>query len=632
VSQLKEYVANHPLDAAIRLVKERGIRFVPTPKIKKEIETAIPSTPKDAPNYSKQLEILWTTLDRHQPKELIIAIAPFCGGVSDQLQNIQVAMERKLNSLGTMQRPFRIFPTKLTKCISTDGEADEVGQELGVHLIVWGEWVRDRGIDSFTPKIRLVQAFGGSQAFRDAATQYSFTYRFEPIEAVRADVAPAASAAGSDLIPLLMGLSFYHKADYRRAAEVLASVTNPSSDVYIYLAICSLALKDVQTARQYLTNAEKTDKASLEALHDVGTLLGQLGNLDEALSYFDKALQVDSHSFKTLNNKAIVLAMKEEKKSEDANADPKKEFCSKDSIETIKQSREFGGPGYVTAIYNHAGILLNCAKYPPTALEGVQILKGKYLSQKSDDDEAWSACGTVYRVELRMYKDAEDCFLEAVRHQPTSKEYWGYLVNTFRVDPDCWRYAERSTFFSTLASLLPRTHFTGKDRRWQEETIFAGLALALTTEGRLREARETFSKLRVRVAELEGCDQQLLYDLAVGRIPTGRDADVEFMKRYLSTAFQHFFLVREVGELEFGPTELVHEYEELLQRTPSCIPARLGKALLESRIAYDDSSAPEDQKLSADRKLLQALKESLGATVNQEVRTQLRLCIKELAN
>jgi len=190
------------------------------------------------------------------------------------------------------------------------------------------------------------------KAFWDAPRQYSFTYRFEPVDPVRADVAPATSAAGSDLIPLLMGLSFYHEGDYRRAAEVLASVTNPSSDVYIYLAICSLALKDLQTARRYLTNAERTGKASLEALNDVGTLLAQAGGLDEALSDFDKALQVDSHSFKTLNNKAIVLAMKEEKRSEDASADPKKEYCSKDSIETISprlarpEARAAGGgPG-----------------------------------------------------------------------------------------------------------------------------------------------------------------------------------------------------------------------------------------------------------------------------------------------
>src|SRR6266446_6100087 len=278
LSQLKEYLANHPLEAATKLVRNRGIRFVPTQKIKKEIEASIPSSPKDAPNYLQQLNILWTTLEQHQPRELVIAIAPFCGGVADQLQNIQVAMERKLNSLGTIQTPFRIFSTKLTKCLSTDGEADEVGQELGVHVVVWGEWVRDRDVDRFTPRIRLVQSFGGSQGFRDAARQYSFTYRLEPTEPIRPGVEPAPLAASSDLIPLLMGLSFYHQADYRRAAQVLASVTNPSSDVYIYLAICSLALKDLQTARQYLTNAEKTGEASLEALHDVGTLEAQAGN------------------------------------------------------------------------------------------------------------------------------------------------------------------------------------------------------------------------------------------------------------------------------------------------------------------------------------------------------------------
>ncbi len=633
LSQLKAYLANHPLQAATRLVKERGIRFVPTQKIKKEIEASIPSSPKDAADYLEQLNIFWEALDQHQPKELVIAIAPFCGGVPDQLQNIQVAMERKLHSLGTIQTPFRIFSTKLDKRLPTDGEADKVGQELGVHIVVWGEWIRNRGVDTFIPRIRLTQPFRGSEAFKDAVRQYSFTYRLEPTQPLRPEVAPAPLAASSDLIPLLIGLSFYHEADYQRAAQVLGSVTSPSSDVYMYLAICSLALNDLQTARQYLANAEKTGQASLEALHDVGTLEAQVGNLDEALKYFDKALQVDSHSFKTLNNKAIVLAMKAAKKSEDEKAEQKnEESCSKDSIETIKQSRESGGPSYLTAVYNHAAILLNCAKYTSTALEGVQILRGEYLTRNPDDHEAWSACGTVYRVELNKYKEAEDCFLEAVRHKPSSEEYWGYLVNVLRVDPNCWRYEGRATFFSTLVALQPRAPLTKQDRLWRQETVLSGLALAMAVNGRFREAREAFSKLPVRFDDLEECEQRLVYELAVGRIPLGRESNVEFMSSYLPTVYQHFFLVREVGELEFRPNLLFHEYEELLLRAPSNIPARLGKALLEYKLVFGESSVTKDRKSSVERELLEALKEAVGVTTSQSVRSHLRDCIREVAS
>ena len=82
---------------------------------------------------------------------------------------------------------------------------------------------------------------------------------------------------------MLIGLSFYNKKDYQTAAGVLASVSGPSSDVSIYLAICYLALKDTGKARKSLDNAEKVGNASLEALGDLGTLEANLGDYDKAL-------------------------------------------------------------------------------------------------------------------------------------------------------------------------------------------------------------------------------------------------------------------------------------------------------------------------------------------------------------
>jgi tetratricopeptide (TPR) repeat protein len=636
LSQVKNFLQEHSLAATTQLVARRGIRFVPTTMIRREIEDSIPTFRKHATDYYQQLMKLQDALEKYQPKELLIAVAPFCGGVPDQAQNIQVAMVSQLPSLGVAERPFTISSVRLDKCITTESEADEVGQQKGVHIVVWGDWSRTNEIDTFMPKLRVTQPFGAIADLRNAGgREISFTYRLEPTQPLRAQVGSAARASTSDLIPLLIGLSFYHKKDYQRAARVLASVSRPSSDVYIYLAICSLALNESQAASQYLASAEKMGQASLEALHDAGTLEAQAGNFDKALEYLDKALQVDSHSYKTLNNKAIVLAMKETWKSEelDKNAEQNsEESCSKEAINTIKESREWGGPAYLPAVYNHAAILLNCAKYSGTALEGVQILRGEYLTRNPNDFEAWSACGTVYRVELNNYKDAEDCYLEAVRHKPSSQEYWGYLVNTLRVDPDCWTYDGRPIFFSTLVSLLPGSNLPEEQRLSHEETALSGLVLALASNGRLREAREAFGKLPVRISDLEECEQRLVYELAVGRIATGLPSDSEFMSHYSTTVYQHFFLVRDVAELSHRPSSLFLEYNELLQRAPSNVPTHLGKALLEYKMVLEKSSVAEDHKSFVERELIPALQTTLGVTTNQNLRRHLRDCISEARN
>lgn len=616
LSQLKAYLANHSLQAAAGLVKERGIRFVPTQEIKKQIEESIPLIRKDARNYVQELGVFWETLDQNEPKELVIAVAPFCGGIADQVQNIQVAMVAKLRSLAIGERPFMIFPVRLDKCLSTEGGADEVGQANGVHIVVWGDWSRMGDVDRFVPKLRVTQPFGTIASLNNVVgRETSFTFRLEPLEPLRVQLASAARPNNSDLIPLLIGLSLYRKKDYQSATRVLASVSSPSSDVYIYLAICSLALNDSEAASQYLANAEKIGEASLEAFHDLGTLAAQAGDFDRALDYLDKALKIDPHSYKTLNNKAIVLAMKEARNNEERGQTGKpesEESCSQEAIDTIKESREWGGPSYLSAVYNHAAILLNCAGYASTALEGVQILRGEYLARKADDHKAWALCGGVYKIDLHKFKEAEDCYLEAVRHSSSSDEYWDYLINTLTTDSDSWKYERRSTFFSTLLSLLPRSNLPKEDRLLYQETALSGLALALASDGRLREARATFAKLPVRIDDLGECEDRLVYQLAVEQITTPLRSDSDFMSRYLLTVYQHFFLVNDIGDLVHRSGPVLGAYKDLLQRAPSDVATELGEVLLQYKILLQESSVAETHRSFVQSELLPRLKKALG--------------------
>ena len=635
VAQVKSFLQedhHSPLDAA-HLIAQRRIRFIPTSRIREEIEDSIQPFWIQARDYDHQLGVLSEALKKYQPKELLIAVAPFCGGVQDQLQNIQVAMVNQLHTLQVADVPFMIFSLRLDKCLTSEGQAEEIGQKEGVHIVVWGDWSRsdDHDVDKFMPKLLVVHPFGEVTELRSgAARETSFTYRLEPTQPLSAHVEPARLAAKSDLIPLLIGLSFYNKKDYQTAAGVLASVSGPSSDVSIYLAICYLALKDTGKARKSLDSAEKVGNASLEALGDLGTLEANLGDYDKALRDLNEALKVNHKNYKILNNKAIVLAMRQEKANREAE-DVDQEKCSEDAIDAIEDARQSGGEGYVTAIYNHAAILLNCEKTRPALLKAAGILK-EYLTRNPSDHQSWFTCGRVYEDDHLGQRDAIDCYFEALKLSPASGDYWEHLIHAWK--RDYYPLAvERQEFYESLLRLLAQSRLPKEDLTEYKREITSALIVLFAHAGQLREARQMFEQLHVNVQQLDGCYEKLSYRLASNQI-RGDLPDPQSLKKFQVSAYLQFFEVYE-GELfghRFDDGYLVSQYAALLSSYPSHIPSKLAKVLLEDRILQVNSSSSDQRAEFIRNTGIPTLRAVLRATTLPAVRGDLSECISDMSD
>lgn len=628
IVELKRALSNgRTIQSVINMVNQRGLRFVTTPNIRQAIEESIPTALKQGRGYSDEIRRLFNALEAHKPREVLIAVAPFCGGVADQTQNIQVAMVRKLDTLRIQESPFRIIPLKIGDCLKSKGEAEVAGDINGVHIVVWGEWLRKGELDIFTPNVFLAHPFAGLGPLLDDSKQKSFTYRLERVPGPM-EMAPANIPGSSDLIPILIGLSFYHRKDYERASTLLRSVQQPSPDVYLYLAVCSFALKDRVKALEYLDRAEGMGGASLEALHLVGTQAYYAGDLQMALAYFDRALKVDKQSYKTLNNKAITLATIADEQHE-RSGDDSEEWCSQEAVAVIQNARTFGGPSFPSGIYNHAAILLNCGN-SVTVLKGATILEDEYLRLVPSDHEAWFICGRVYDIELRMGQRAENCYLNAIRLMTTSSDYWGQLMNLWG-SRTYWPWSgDRTEFFATLLRLLPRSRLTRDERAEYGLNLRTASVLNLAENGKIQDARSSFAHLQLKWADFEACDR-LSYRLAAGQFRQ-ESMNPAYSRKVVPLSYLLFFKAYERNTSETGIFGRYHDemlasaYEAQSREHPTDVALQIGEVLVNfSKVRENHESAD-----TLVRKAIPVFKSAKGATQLPPARSDLGECMGDI--
>jgi len=623
--ELKSAMRTRVLSKVTQEVRSRGISFVPTEGVKAQLEElARQYHAHDSEGYGALLR----ALDENEPSELVVAVAPFLGGEERDKEELQIAIKEKLEELKEPRVLLRLENALIDRTIRREDEAYEIGNRLGVHLVVWGMW-RSKGAKeiSFHPKIRVIHTHR-KIAIRNGETVERH-YNIEPIgDSPRLEVIESAAIKTSTLVVVIIALSYYRGNDYANAANLLRTITQPDSEVYFYLGNCSFYVDNYKEATAYFEQAIAADPNSFKSLHNLATIQYLSSHPQEALQNFEKALRVNPASDKTLNNMGITLV-------EIGFAEENQQKIAR-GIEYIREATTVN-PANENAWLNYGAVLLRIG-HEPSAINALT----EYLEIKSEDHSIWFLCGEILSRRLKRYEEAQRFLLKAVDLDPTNGKYIEELVGTWeeveRFDEDSLKSYQR------VINLLPNSTLPGGSQTTLRKTLSALILFSQIELGQNKEALDTFRHMAITETEFDNCRGKLSLRLVSGMIPASGFSEPSQAKIYSRTIYLHFFSRHYFDTFlpSIGPKQLVEAYNSLLAQHPSHLGSLIGKGILHAQIMRLPSRAwihygfVSEEEDSTDweneftRDGIRTLRRALPLTQITRVRSLLTQCIEEL--
>ena len=197
----------------------------------------------------------------------------------------------------------------------------------------------------------------------------------------------------------VFALESYKKKDFQEAENTCNKILSIDSFHFDSLMLLSniFAMKrNFMKAKELLTKANETKPNNLTVLNNLGTAAKEMGNLKEAINFYEKVIKINPNQTNALYN--LGVAFHDLKKSKKA-----KLFFE----QTVKTQ-----PNYALAFINLANVNVELKEYE-NAISNYQ----KAISINPRLTAAHNNLGLVFRI-LNDYKNAISCYESAIKIQP----------------------------------------------------------------------------------------------------------------------------------------------------------------------------------------------------------------------
>ena len=568
LEEVKAKIQTSRLEDVNQAIKERGVSFVLTDGVKSQLEQRVKTVwPNDDEGYRKLLDLIY----EKEPAELVVAVAKFQNGNKDDAGELRSAIEARLKTLDAPSDLLRIEPISVEAAPINDEEAYRVGNEFGVHLIIWGDWrLKPNGQTEFHPRIRVVQE-SRKTPIKTGDTQEQ-TYRLDLATSNGLDIIESGAVKTSNLIAMLVALSYYKKADYKRASQVFQSVPDADSTVYFYLGNCGYYSENNEEAEKYFRKSLELDKTSVKALHNLGAVQYRTGRREEALQSFRKALSLDANSDKTLNNLGIILIEQDDIEGGLA-------YLAKAT--TINPRNE-------NAWYNIGGAFLRAGvPYTSRAIVAFE----NYLELQPNDAETLFLCAELSLTTLSNtdeaqrpvhFKAGKKFLLTAIEKDPGNEKFLKLYLDAIPIEFTREERERYKGFISSLKKLEPPFTTEEKIQNAQRNKLIGRTILISLHLDELENAREAIGQLVIDSKLLNGCREELSYRLVFGKFVTW-DSSL-FAKQFYGTTYEYFVMLHFEGFLGGESKKWLNTYRELLKRRPSDLGCLIAKGLLLTQV------------------------------------------------
>ena len=546
-------------------IQKRGVSFVLTDGVKSQLQKQVNDFRRgDDQGYEEMLR----TIREKEPTELVVAIAKFQNENEDNAAQLRNAIEAGLKTLQAPPNLLRIVPISVADTPIRDGEAFKIGDELGVHLVIWGDWrSKPDGGTVFHPRISVVHESRKTPIKR--GTTEERPYKLDLAGSSGLNIIESGALKTSNLITLVIALSYYQKADYKNAAQLFASVPEADSEVYFYRGNCSYYLGEKEEAETYFKKAIELDKSSLKATHNLGVVQDELDEPEEAIESFKQALSLDPKSDKTLNNLGIMLA-----KEGDVEA----------GLAYLVKATTIN-PRSDNAWYNLGALIVNTGTNTPKAIE---VFK-RHLDMHPEDVETWLLCmdlliRTLARREPERSEGEEAAnklLLTAIAKNPGNEKLLQVYVDSIPID---FTREELDRDQGYIESLAKAVSSPSSSKNAIRNKLIARTILVQVHLGNLEQARAAVAVIVIDPKDMKSC-AQLTYQLALGAL-VKLDAS-PFARRFYTTTFEYFVQLH-FFESALGENTKIwfDEYNALLKLRPLDQGTLIAKATLQTHILH----------------------------------------------
>lgn len=568
IEELKSRIRSVTLMQVSGEIEQRGVSFALTEGVKTQLEKEVMEYHSSDDKGYRELR---RVLEKKEPKEFIVAVTRFQGGNDRDALELQLAIEDRLRELGAPKNLLRVQPISVRAVPLNEQEAYQVGNDQGVHLVVWGDWrTGSKGETIFHPRIRVIHTHKETKVETGSVEER----RYELWPLANLNVIDSGAIRTSNLIQILIALSYYKRAKYEPAAEILKKISEPDSEIYFFLGNCSYYDGRNKEAESYFEKAVQADQNSVKALHNFATILYLTGRDKEAIEIFKQALRIDPNSDKTLNNLGIALAETGE---------------IEEGLRSIKKVTDIN-PGNANAWYNYGAVLYNANQTKP-ALDAFD----HYLRLRPDDHNTWFLCaGLIRRSSDSDVEKAREFLLKAIEGNPQKGEYLEEFVRYIPLIND----QKDLELYRRFYDRLPNIHFSKGSYRSIENlrrSIAARVSWLSVKLGQYREARKAVAGMKISQEELSNCDKKMIYKLVSVEMAAEKFKE-PLRKTYYSTIFTHFFrwYYSAYPDPDMNPKPLLYAYEGLLRSQPSNLECLIGKGILQVEIL----GLPEERWIS----------------------------------
>jgi len=231
----------------------------------------------------------------------------------------------------------------------------------------------------------------------------------------------------------LLAYIFGNRGDEKQSFSLLQLACHQSDcspEALYYFGLANLKRQFYREAIDLLKKSITKAGEYFEALHDLATAYGQLGEAENALLYFEKCLKLNTNSFELFFNTGRTL--------EDLNQ-------NKEAL--VQYERALGlNPNFSQAWFNKGCLLIKLKRFDDALLSFEQVLR-----LQPENAEAWFTKGFVV-YELKRYEEAITHYDRALVLNPNLAEAWSNKGLTLH---ELKRYEEAITHYDRALVLSP---------------------------------------------------------------------------------------------------------------------------------------------------------------------------------
>jgi len=406
-------------------------------------------------------------------------------------------------------------------------------------------------------------------------------------------------------------LDLLNRGDFDKAramADAMLEKEPMAVDTQYASGLVHLMQGDARAAIPFLKNVHQQSANDAVCVANLGVACHRAGELDDAVVYLKKALQIKPDYTEAKYN--LACALLDNKQAEEAlglfselsktNHDNANYICA--MADAKRENKEFK---QAVTLYNRA-----LAKNPK--LTRAHINLAPFMMHAGKIDEAIAHCRTAIELDasqVAAYKNLGDCLIQQEELEEAMEAY----ADAYEIDSDnvelcvaigkVWletsEHGEAASWFQKAISL-------------DSENILAqcGLAEIVTNNGNLQQAFELLTPL----LEKEPDNIEVLISMSDALWEDGdAEAALEHLKHVQQLQPERIALRAKIGQILSSSGDVdksIEEYQSTLDQNPNCIPALSGLATSQ-RGKLDEANVKTMETMLTNKKLRSGARASL---------------------